>query len=163
MARCLQEMVLGMGAHFFGLMPRLWSVRVFKVMPPGVDNVGAIAESLTARGYPHRSIQLALGELIGVDGTERGELDDAEFEEAKFGTASSLPCVGWTGSPEEPEEVILKELIHAWNRYCPMLREIQLKAGYVWRRAGPEDVWTQRATKVSRVRDAGFEEAWQGR
>lgn len=132
-------------------------------MPPGVDNVGAIAESLTARGYPHRSIQLALGELIGVDGTERGELDDAEFEEAKFGTASSLPCVGWTASPEEPEEVILKELIHAWNRYCPMLREIQLKAGYVWRRAGPEDVWTQRATKVSRVRDAGFEEAWQGR
>jgi hypothetical protein len=149
-------MVLGMGAHFFGLMPRLWSVRVFKVIPPGVDNVGAVTESLHARGYPHRSIQLALGELIGPDGLERSELDDAEFDEAKFSTASSSR-VGWT-CPEEPEEVLLKELIHAWNRYCPALREIQLKAGYVWRRAGPDDEWTQRSTKVSRVRNAGFEE-----
>ena len=153
-------MVLGMGAHFFGLMPRLWSVRVFKVVPPGVENVGAVAESLT-RGYPHRSIQLALGD-IGTDGPERSELDDAEFEEAKFGTASSSSSlssrVGWTTSPEEPEEVILKELIHAWNRYCPALREIQLKAGYVWRRAGPVDAWTQRSTKVTRPGNAGFED-----
>ena len=150
-------MVLGMGAHFFGRMPRLWSVRVFKVMPPGVDNVGIVPESLCARGYPHRSIQLALGDLIGVDGSERSELDDAEFEEAKFASSSSLSSLdGWT--PEEPEEVILKELTHAWNRYCPALREIQLKAGYVWRRAGPDDVWTQRPTKVNRVRNAGFED-----
>lgn len=144
-------MVLGMGAHFFGLMPRLWSVRVFKVIPPGVENI--IAESLNARGYPHRSI----GELLGVDSPERSELDDAEFEEAKFSTSSSSR-VGWTACPGEPEEVILKELIHAWNRYCPALREIQLKAGYVWRRAGPDDEWTQRSTKVNRVRNAGFEE-----
>lgn len=146
---------MGMGAHFFGLMPRLWSVRVFKVMPPGVDHVGAIAENLSARGYPHRSIQLALGELIGSDSSERTELDDAEFEEAKLGAAPSLSSVA---SPEDPEEVLLKELIQAWNRYCPVLREVQLKAGYVWRRAGPDDVWTQRATKVSRARNAGFEE-----
>jgi len=152
-------MVLGMGAHFFGLMPHLWSVRVFKVMPPGVDNVTAIAESLNARRYPHRlPIELALEEFIGVDGPERNELDDAEFEEAKLDTASSSSRVEWAACAEEPEEVILKELINAWNRYCPALREIQLKAGHVWRRADPDDVWTQRPTKVCRVRNAGFEE-----
>lgn len=139
-------------------MPRLWSVRVFKVMPPGVDNMGAIAENLGARGYPHRSIQLALGEFVGADSLERGELDDAEFEEGKLGAAPSSLRVGWTTSPEDPEEVVLKELIQAWNRYCPVLREIQLKAGYVWRRANPDDVWAQRAIKVTRVRNAGFEE-----
>ncbi|KAI9458055.1 hypothetical protein HD554DRAFT_2197771 [Boletus coccyginus] len=145
-----EEMVLGMGAHFFGLMPHLWSVRVFKVIPPGVDNVSAIAESINARGYPHRlPIELALGEFIGVDGPERNELDDAEFEEAKL---------DMTSSSSEPEEVILKELINAWNRYCPALREIQLKAGYVWRRADPDDVWTQRPTKVCHARNAGFGE-----
>ncbi|KAG6379477.1 hypothetical protein JVT61DRAFT_9962 [Boletus reticuloceps] len=156
-----EEMVLGMGAHFFGLMPHLWSVRVFKVMPPGVDNVGSAADNLGARGYPHRSVRIALGEYIGVEGPERSELDDTEFEEAKLGTASSSSSssssrVGWT---QEPEEDNLRELIHAWNRYCPVLREVQLKAGYVWRRAGPDDVWTQRPTKVNRVRNAGFEEA----
>ena len=51
------------------------------------SDLGAVAESLT-RGYPHRSIQLALGD-IGTDGPKRSELDDAEFEEAKFGTALS--------------------------------------------------------------------------
>lgn len=151
-------MVLGMGAHFFGSMPHLWSVRVFKVMPPGMDNIGTVAESLSARGYPHRSIQLALGEFIGVDGSERSELDDAEFEEVKLGmTPSSSSGFGWVVE-EQPEEVTLKELIQAWNRYCPALREVQLKAGYVWRRAGRNDVWTQRPSKVSRVRNAGFEE-----
>lgn len=157
-------MVLGMGAHFFGLMPHLWSVRVFKVIPPGVDNVSAIAGSINARGYPRRlPIELALGEFIGVDGPERNELDDAEFEEAKLDMASSSSssssCVEWTACTEDPEEVILKELINAWNRYCPALREIQLKAGYVWRRADPDDVWTQRPTKVCHARNAGFGES----
>ena len=115
-------MVLGVGAHFFGHMPHLWSIRIFKVMPPSVDNVGIISESPCAQGYPHRSIQLVLGDLIGVDGPEWSELDDAEFEEAKFAPSSLLLSLdGW--APEEPEEVILKELIQAWNQYCPALRE----------------------------------------
>lgn len=152
---------MGMGAHFFGLMPRLWSVRVFKVLPPGVDNAGAMAENLSARGYPHRSIPFTIGGLLTADGSERLELDDAEFEEGKLGAGSSSlsPRMGWTASAsEDSEEVVLKELIQAWNRYCPVLREVQLKAGYVWRRADPDDVWAQRTVKVSRVRNAGFEE-----
>ncbi|KAG9311941.1 hypothetical protein JVU11DRAFT_8202 [Chiua virens] len=136
-----QEMVLSMGAHFFGLMPHLWSVRVFKVV---VENVGANSTC-------NRPL---VGELIGLDGPERAELDDAEFEEISATAPSST--VGLTVSAEESVETL--EHIQAWNRYCPMLREVQLKPGYVWRRADRNDTWTQRATKVSRVRNAGFEE-----
>lgn len=152
-------MVLGMGAHFFGLMPCLWSARVFKVIPPGTGSV-AIPENLSAREYRLRAIQLTLGELVGADGPERAELDDAELEAAKFGTSSSSSSSLHmaTLTPEDPEEVVLKELVQAWNRYCPVLREVQLKAGYVWRRANPADVWTQRPIKVNRGRNKGFDD-----
>ncbi|KAF8836042.1 hypothetical protein BDN67DRAFT_974654, partial [Paxillus ammoniavirescens] len=144
-----EETVLGMGAHFFGEMPNLSSVHIFRVIPPGVDNVGSIADRLSARGYPHHSIQLVLGELIGAQGpVERPDLDDAVFEEAKYVAGSS--GVSSSGDGEESEEMTLRELINAWNRYCPSLLEVQLKAGYVWRRAGAEDVWTQRKTVPSR-------------
>jgi hypothetical protein len=138
-----------MGAHFFGEMPNLSSVHLFRVIPPGVDNAGSIADRLSARGYPHHSIQLVLGELIGAQGpVERPDLDDAVFEEAKYVAGSS--GASSSGDGEESEETTLRELINAWNRYCPSLREVQLKAGYVWRRAGAEDVWTQRKTVPSR-------------
>ena len=153
-------MVLGMGAHFFGLKPRLWSVRVFKVVPRGIENVGAVAESLT-RGYPHRSIQLALGD-IGTDGPERSELGDAEFERSQVWHVVVVVVavvVRWVDNKSGGARGShLKELIHVWNRYCPVLREIQLKVGYVWRRAGPVDAWTQRSTKVTRPGNAGFED-----
>ncbi|KAF9237722.1 hypothetical protein BU15DRAFT_88582 [Melanogaster broomeanus] len=140
----LSDMVLGMGAHFFGKMPNLSSVRVFRVRPSCAKNMGSIADRLSARGYAHRSIQLVLGELISAEGTtvERGDIDDSEFEEAKFAAGSS-------NSSSSNGGTALRELINAWNRYCPALREVQLKVGYVWRRAGEGDGWTQRKIRRS--------------
>ena len=152
-------MVLSMGAHFFGLMPCLWSVHVFKVVPPGIENVGAVAESLT-RGYPHRSIQLAWGTSAPTAPNGTSWMPSSKKPSLARRCRRCCRCCrrAWTTSPEEPEEVILKELIHTWNRYCPALREIQLKVGSVGRRAGPVDAWTQRSTKVTRPGNAGFED-----
>ncbi|KIJ63012.1 hypothetical protein HYDPIDRAFT_93231 [Hydnomerulius pinastri MD-312] len=145
-----EETVLGMGAHFFGEMRDLASVRVFKVAPAGWDDVGSLADRLSARGYPHRSIQLALGELVVADTPFARDADDeSDFDQANYagGPSSASAC----RFEAEPEEMTLKELINAWNRYCPALREVQLQAGYVWRRAGEGDEWAQRKVEVRPV------------
>ena len=90
-----QKVVLGMGAHFFGLMSNLWSVHVFKVIPLGVNNMSS--EGQSTWGYPHRTIQHVPEELTAMFNFQQGELDDSEFEEAKFNivvivTMHSMPC-----------------------------------------------------------------------
>ena len=138
-----QEVVLGMGAHFFGLMSNLWSVRVFKVIPLGVDNVSS--EGQSTRGYPHRTVQHVPEELAAMFNFQQGESDDGEFEEAKFNivvivATRCMHCGRKRGCPIE----------RAYPRVESVLSEIQLKTGCVWRRAGPDDVWTQRSLAEAR-------------
>ncbi|KAH7886327.1 hypothetical protein F5I97DRAFT_1253571 [Phlebopus sp. FC_14] len=99
-----EEIILAMGAHFFGQMPNLVSVHVFKY---GCEPIASVVEQVKTRGHAPGHIQ------------------------STTGTKSEV-------------EANLKELITAWNRYCPQLREVQLQADYVWRRAGADDVWTKR-------------------
>jgi hypothetical protein len=51
---------------------------------------------------------------------------------------------------ELSNEVIeeLRELIFAWHRYCPHLREVQLLDGFVWRRAFNGDSWAKRRFEI---------------
>ncbi|KAG1723531.1 uncharacterized protein EDB91DRAFT_1172519 [Suillus paluster] len=44
----------------------------------------------------------------------------------------------------EPFDDYTRELVIAWNRACPALRNVQLHPGWVWRRANPADSWVAR-------------------
>ena len=44
----------------------------------------------------------------------------------------------------------LQNLVIPWNRYCKKLREVQLHAGYVMRRAYEGDRWQMREVKEVR-------------
>jgi hypothetical protein len=78
-------------------------------------------------------------------------LNTFQFYEA----SGNPPLITYADEEEEKavSEAELKGLILPWKTYCPSLREVQLVAGYLWRRASSEETWFQRSTPAEDVED----------
>ncbi|KII92570.1 hypothetical protein PLICRDRAFT_122665 [Plicaturopsis crispa FD-325 SS-3] len=57
-------------------------------------------------------------------------------------------AIDWGSDDEygdaDPEDEV-RELVVAWRRHCPNLREVQLVKDFIWRRENDGDAWTKRS------------------
>ncbi|KAF8056542.1 hypothetical protein FPV67DRAFT_1530351 [Lyophyllum atratum] len=67
----------------------------------------------------------------------------AEFEEPIYRSTRGVARASSTRAPADDEEEVIR-CLNAWRKPCPLLRQVQLTDGFIWRRAFSGDEWCKR-------------------